>query len=108
MRIVRNPQDTIKTAIAPLLVLMLISLATTSFGAPADQLANLLAVYLAYGQFILVFNEKTLDQKIISIADNINLFGMLINIIQFITIIVLAYFGLNNKEGETCEIKFNT
>jgi len=33
-----------KTAILPLLVLMFISLATTSFGGPEDQLANLLAV----------------------------------------------------------------
>jgi len=41
---VRNPQDTIKTALMPLIVLMLISLATTSFGEPADQLANLMAV----------------------------------------------------------------
>lgn len=82
MKIVRNPQDTFKTAMMPLIVLMIISLATTSFGAPENQLANLLAVYLAYGQFILVFNEKTIDQKVISIADIINFTGIAINFIQ--------------------------
>jgi len=44
LKIVRNPQDTFKTAMMPLIVLMIISLATTSFGAPENQLANLLAV----------------------------------------------------------------
>jgi len=82
LKIVRNPQDTFKTAMMPLIVLMIISLATTSFGAPENQLANLLAVYLAYGQFILVFNEKTIDQKVISIADIINFTGIAINFIQ--------------------------
>jgi len=82
LKIVRNPQDTFKTAMMPLIVLMIISLATTSFGAPESQLANLLAVYLAYGQFILVFNEKTIDQKVISIADIINFTGIAINFIQ--------------------------
>lgn len=90
LKIVRNPQDTIKTAMMPLLVLMVISLATTSFGSPESQIANLLAVYLAYGQFILVFNEKTIDQKVISIADTINFIGIIINVIQYGTILILS------------------
>jgi len=79
-----------KTALVPLLVLMLFSLATTSFGSPDAQLANLLAVYLAYGQFILIFNEKTQDQKVFSIADWINTMGMMINMIQFFIIVIMA------------------
>lgn len=74
----------------PLIILMVISMATTSFGPPEMQIANLLAVYLAYGQFVLVFNEKTIDQKFITIADIIIIAGILINIIQFLTIILLS------------------
>jgi len=66
---------------------MYLSLATTSFGRPSLQLANLIAVYLAYGQFILVLNEKTMDSKSFSIADFITNFGIVINIIQYVTII---------------------
>jgi len=74
----------------PLILLMIISMATTSFGPPEMQIANLLAVYLAYGQFVLVFNEKTIDQKFITIADIIIIAGIIINIIQFLTIIILS------------------
>lgn len=63
VKIVRNPQDVIKTVIVPLLILMFLSLATSAFGDPVLQLANLIAVYLAYGQFLIVMNDKTIDQK---------------------------------------------
>jgi len=86
---------------------MLISLATTSFGDPQDQLANLIAVYLAYGQFILVFNEKTIDQKVISIADVINFVGIMINVLQYVIMIYLATFKMNNGVGDPCEIKLS-
>lgn len=72
----------IKTVILPLLILMYLSLGTSSFGQPASQLSNLIAVYLAYGQFIIVMNDKTIDQKELSIADIINMGGILINVIQ--------------------------
>lgn len=70
----------------PLIILMYISLSITSFGNPEIQLTNLIAVYLAQGQFMIVLNEKTIDQKAISIADIISQVGMLINLIQLLTI----------------------
>jgi len=69
---------------------MLFSLTTAVYGEYDSQLGNLLAVYLAYGQFILVFNSNIVDSKNFSIADKINFMGILINLVQFGQII---YFG---------------
>jgi len=99
--------DTIKTVLVPLLLLMLISLATTSFGEPSEQLENIIAVYLAYGQFLLVFNEKTIVQKEISIVDVINGVGTLINVLQYLILIYIAQSKITDSNGDACEIKMS-
>jgi len=70
-----------------MLILMLFSLNTTGFGGYDSQLGNLLAVYLTYGQFNIVFNENVIDSKSLSIADKMNFIGVLINVIQYISIV---------------------
>lgn len=98
----------IKTAIIPLLVLMLFSLGATSFGEYDAQLSSLLAVVFAYGQFILVFNDNSIDSKSISVADRVNFMGFLITFIQYAIIITLSYFDIQpdniNGHGEVCSI----
>lgn len=77
-------------------VSQLISLAITTSGDPADQIANLFTVF-GLGQLMNTFTTKL---EVTSIADWINIIGIFMVVVQFSTIMYLKLSGITDDQGQ--------
>jgi len=53
----------------PILLLQLFSTVISNYGSPQDQLANLLAIFIAYGAFAIISASDTIQTKYNTIID---------------------------------------